>query len=292
MKIAIYGRGFDPGFTEPIRGMFDKLNAMGAGYYIHRGFLDFLEKTGGLPLQPAGSFSGKEDLDNGFDFLFSIGGDGTFLEAVTFISHLRVPVIGINSGRLGFLANISRSEIPDALEALFSRKFVYEERTLLAIETERKLFGGMNFALNELTIQKKGSSMITIQTRLNGEFLNAYWADGLIISTPTGSTAYSMSAGGPIMLPDCNNFIISPIAPHNLTVRPLVIRDDAEILLRVVGREDSYLLSADYRSVELPMGTELRVYRAGFTIRMVRFHNQNFYNTLRNKLMWGVDKRN
>lgn len=292
MRIAIYGRQFEIAFLPYIRDMFNNFHRAKVEYAVHEQFMESLSGYPELKIHPACIFGEEEELADEYDFLFSIGGDGTFLEAVSYVWHKSIPLIGINSGRLGFLANISGPEIPIALDALFNGRISLEERSLLELKSQVPLPLEKKYALNEITIQKKASSMITIHTYVNDEFLNAYWADGLIISTPTGSTAYSMSAGGPILVPECSNFIISPIAPHNLTVRPLVIRDDSALKIRVSGRDNHFLLSADYQSVEIPVDHTFQIEKAGFSIKMVRFNNQNFYNTLRNKLMWGVDKRN
>lgn len=292
MKAAIYGKAYDVSFSPFINELFNRLEAEKAEVHIYAPFAGFLKQQKVPVLNVAGTFGPDGHLNSGFDLLISVGGDGTFLEAVSLITGTSIPVIGINTGRLGFLANISGTEISNALEALFRNEVEYEERSVLEVHTPQPFFGPQNFALNELSIQKRGAAMITIHAFINNEFLNAYWADGLIISTPTGSTAYSMSTGGPILAPDCRNLIVTPIAAHNLTVRPLVIRDDAELLLRVSGRDTKYLLSADHRSLEVPMDTEVKLKRAGFIIRMIRLPDHDFFNTLRNKLMWGVDKRN
>lgn len=292
MRIAIYGRQFETAFLPYIREMLSRFHRRKVEYAMHEKFMDLLSCHPDLKIRPVSVFSEETDLTDHYDFLLSIGGDGTFLEAVSYVWQKSIPLIGINSGRLGFLANISGPEIPVALDALFNGQISLEERSLLELKSDAFLPLGKKYALNEITIQKKASSMITIHTYANDDFLNAYWADGLIISTPTGSTAYSMSAGGPILVPDCNNFIVSPIAPHNLTVRPLVIRDDSTLKIRVSGRDNHFLLSADYQSAEVPVDQTFQIKKAHFTIKMVRFNNQNFYNTLRNKLMWGVDKRN
>ncbi len=224
--------------------------------------------------------------------MISIGGDGTFLESVSLIEESYIPVIGINFGRLGFLAQISSEEIPQAIDQIFKGDFTVDQRTVLQIDTDHNPFGKFPFALNDMTIQKKGTTMITINAYIDGEFLCTYWADGLIISTPTGSTAYSLSVGGPIVSPNSRNFVISAIAPHHLTVRPLVIPDDSELLLEVTSREEEILISVDSRSLPIKSNISLKVTKAPFNIGVVRLKNTSFYKTLRNKFMWGIDNRN
>lgn len=240
------------------------------------------------------NFSQHSDLDKNVDYFFSIGGDGTFLDAVTLVQDSGVPIVGVNSGRLGFMADIARDEIPAAISNILEGNYSIEERTLLKVQTESNgLFKDFNYGLNEFTVHKKDSaSMITIHTYIDGEYLNSYWADGLIISTPTGSTAYSLSVGGPILIPNTQNFVISPISPHNLTVRPIVVPNYQEITLKVEGRSDSYLASLDSRSVSFEALNELKISKADFKIKVLKLKSHSFYSTLRNKLMWGVDKRN
>jgi NAD+ kinase len=239
-----------------------------------------------------GLFNSHTDLPDNADMIFSIGGDGTFLETVSLVREKGIPIVGINSGRLGFLATISQEKLLGSLDVILSKKFSVEERTLLKLDFPGAKKEDFNYALNEVSIEKVGSTMITIHAYVNGEFLNSYWADGLIISTPTGSTAYSLSVGGPIVIPGSNDIIISPISPHNLTVRPLVIPDKDELTLRVDGRDEKYIASVDSRSVILSNKTEVRVKRAEFKIKILKLKGHSYYSTLRNKLMWGVDKRN
>ncbi len=227
------------------------------------------------------------------DFVFSIGGDGTFLETVTFVKDSGIPIVGINSGRLGFLADISKEEIVNALNEIIAGRFKIRKLDLLAAYTSDGEFNSLNFALNELAITKIDSSaMITIHTYLNEIYVNSYWADGLIISTSTGSTAYSLSVGGPILHPETSDFIITPIAPHNLTVRPMVVPNNLEVTLKIEARAGKYLASIDSRSQILDENVVIHVKKASFKINVVELSDQSFYATLRNKLMWGVDKRN
>lgn len=236
-----------------------------------------------------------ETLDNSFDLLISIGGDGTILRAITYVKDLNIPIIGINTGRLGFLATIQNEDIPTAVEAILKKQYKISERHLLTISTEphNEAFNELDFALNEIAISRKNTtSMITVETRLNDEYLTSYWSDGLIISTPTGSTGYSLSCGGPVITPDTNSFVITPIAPHNLSARPLVITDSTIIKLKISGREDNFLVSLDSRIATLTNDTIVTIKKAPFTIKMVEFFNESFLDTLRKKLLWGEDKRN
>jgi len=215
------------------------------------------------------------------------------LDTVTLIRDSKIPILGINTGRLGFLSNISIQEIDQAMDALHSKKYTVDERALLKVKTEDNLFGETNFALNELTIHKKdSSSMITIHAYINDQYLNSYWADGLIIATPTGSTAYSLSCAGPIVVPGSENFVITPIAPHNLNVRPIVVSDNSEIKLKIEGRGMQFLASLDSRSETIDSKYELTIVKEKFKIGLIQLENQDFLRTIRNKLMWGIDKRN
>ncbi|WP_291855637.1 NAD kinase [Marinilabilia sp.] len=292
MQVAIFGKSFGDIFYENCNQLFDYLHKKKTRIFIFKPFYDFLLKNVEIEPEVAGFFSSAEELPR-VDMLFSIGGDGTFLEAVTFVRDSGIPIVGINSGRLGFLADISRDELPAALEEIEQGRYKVKELSLLQVTSPVDLIGDFNFALNEFAVHKQdSSSMITIHTYLDDEYLNSYWADGLIVSTPTGSTAYSLSVGGPIMHPASQGIIITPIAPHNLTVRPLVVPDNMELTLKVEGRGGKFLASLDSRSVVVEEGTELRIKKAGFPIRIVERTDQSFYSTLRNKLMWGADRRN
>ena len=236
-----------------------------------------------------------QTLDNSFDLLISIGGDGTILRAITYVRDLSIPIIGINTGRLGFLATIQNNQIESALDSIFDGDYKISERSLLCVETqpENRDLKQLNFALNEIAISRKNTtSMITVKTHLDGEYLTSYWADGLIVSTPTGSTGYSLSCGGPVISPAAKSFVITPIAPHNLNARPLVIPDQTEIQLQVDGREDFYLLSLDSRIATLHNSTVVKIKKANFKIKMIELHSESFIDTLRKKLLWGEDKRN
>ena len=291
MKVAIFGKRFDDSFRTHCAEIFKCLDQNGCHVWVYAPFLEFLEKEAQLSPIVAGTFMDVLGLQ-GCELMLSIGGDGTILEAVTFVRNSGIPVAGINSGRLGFLADVSHEEMVPAITDILQGRYHIRELSLLQIETEGNEFGELNFALNEVSIAKRdSSSMITVHAWLNGEFLSSYWADGLIIATPTGSTAYSLSVGGPIMHPLARNFVISPIAPHNLTVRPLVIPDHFEMVLKVDARGGKFMAFLDSRSQVLDQHTEIKIRKADFSIRMI-VRQPNFYCTLRNKLMWGADKRN
>ena len=292
MEVAIFGKSFGKLFYDNCQQLFDYLLQKNTKVFIYKPFYEFLLQEVRIIPEVSGFFENPRQIPP-VDVLFSIGGDGTFLEAVTYVQNTGVPIVGINSGRLGFLADISPDELPAALEEIEEGRYKVKELSLLELISPNNLTGDFGFALNELAVHKRdSSSMITIHAYLNDEFLNSYWADGLIVSTPTGSTAYSLSVGGPIMHPSSNGLIITPIAPHNLTVRPLVVPDHMELTLKVEGRGGKFLASLDSRSVVVDDDTELKVRKAAFSIHMVERRNQSFYSTLRNKLMWGADKRN
>ncbi|MFH0761859.1 MAG: NAD kinase [Bacteroidota bacterium] len=291
--VLLFGREFAEGFRDSFRLLINRLQKYGARIYIFEPFEKFIRCS--IPDMPVidGTYSTYEDLRNIGGVMLSIGGDGTFLEAITFVRDLPVPLAGINCGRLGFLADISQEEISSAVDTVMHDSGKKEELTLIRVACDQPLFGDLNFALNEITVHKRDdSSMIRIHASLNGEFLNTYWADGLIVSTPTGSTAYSLSVGGPLVLPGTGNLILSPIAPHNLTVRPLVYNDSMELSLRVESRSGNLLVSADSRSVVIDHSLELHITKAPFRITTIRLREHGFYQTLRSKLMWGADKRN
>ena len=239
-------------------------------------------------------FSSYEDLDGSVDLMITIGGDGTLLRSITFVRDLGIPIIGINTGRLGFLATLNQELLNIELKKILKGEFNVEERSLLEVNIDNNNdFSDFNFALNEVSVGRKNTtSMIEIKTTLNGEYLNTYWADGLIVSTPTGSTGYSLSCGGPIMTPSSQTFSITPIAPHNLNARPLVISDEIKIELSVEGREESHLLSLDSRINSLKNNVKIKIKKANYKIKLASFKNNSFYKTLRSKLLWGEDRRN
>lgn len=288
MKIGVFGNDYQSDKLSQIQRLFNKLNDLEAEIYVKREFYDFL--TGKLSYQPL--ISGVLD-DSRFDLdlALSVGGDGTFLRTAGQINDQSIPVLGINTGRLGFLADVGGDQIEETLDELFHRKYQIEERMLLELQTPEPFFQNNN-ALNEIAVLKRDtSSMITIHTYLNDDYLTSYQADGLIIATPTGSTAYSMSVNGPIILPQCDNIVLTPVAPHSLNVRPLVIPGSYRLTLNVESRTQTFLVSLDGRSEVLPVGMSLSICKAPFTMRVVKRCNQTFYQILREKLMWGVDRR-
>ncbi|MBN2214742.1 MAG: NAD kinase [Bacteroidales bacterium] len=292
MKIAIYGKTFNLDFFKYIQQVFDILKQEGAELVIYKPFLQFIDNYKKIHHDKLKVFESEDELDSDINFIVSIGGDGTFLEAIPYALHYDVPVIGLNSGRLGFLANISKEEIRSAFEAIIGKNYQIEYRTLLKFISPDACVQKLKYALNEITIQKKGSSMITIDAYLNDEYLSTYWTDGLIVSTPTGSTAYSISVGGPIVMPGSSNLILAPIASHNLTVRPIIIHDDLMITLRATSRHNQIHITADNKIMEIDQPVEIKVGTADFKLQMLKLPNNSFYATIRNKLMWGADKRN
>ncbi|SKC16928.1 NAD kinase [Dyadobacter psychrophilus] len=291
MKIAIHGRNFNESARPFIENMFNELSRRKVEVQLSKPFRTFLDQNGITHY----SELVYEKPDEVFDarLIVSMGGDGTLLETISHVGRRQIPAIGINVGRLGFLATVPPERITDMIQALESSQYRIDERTLVEIESNIDLFDGQNFGLNDFTITKTDtSSMITVHTYLNDEFLNSYWADGLIISTPTGSTGYSLSCGGPVLVPHSQNFIITPISPHNLNVRPLVVEDNAVIRLEVKSRSNNFLVSLDARSRVVDENTLLTVRKAGFIARLIKMRDDSFLNTLRNKLSWGLDMRN
>jgi NAD+ kinase len=289
---AIYGRTGSQTILPYVSALINELRDAGIGILIYQPLASFMKQSG-VPVSGANTFSTHDELDGKANFLFSLGGDGTLLDTITLVRDHGIPIVGINTGRLGFLASISKDRLKDCVESLLQGRYDLDRRSLIRLETPIPLFGQVNYALNEITIHKKdSSSMIIIHTYLNGEYLNSYWADGLIISTPTGSTGYSLSCGGPIIVPQSDNFVITPIAPHNLNVRPIVVSDKYVISLEVEGRNPYFLASLDSRSVTIDSSVQLAARKEDFYIDIVRLHSENFLGTLRNKLMWGLDVRN
>jgi NAD+ kinase len=227
------------------------------------------------------------------DYLICIGGDGTMLDSLTIVRETGIPVLGFNTGRLGYLATSDPTDVKKVVDELIKKSYHIDKRSLLKLEADQELFGGFAYALNDFVIHKKDStSMITVHTYLNGEFMNSYWADGLIVATPTGSSAYSLSCGGPILIPKSGSFAITPIAPHNLSVRPVVIPDDTVLSFEIEGRVKSYLISLDSRNSSIKKGTQIAVKKADYTFNLIRLSNENYLDALRNKMMWGMDVRN
>lgn len=294
MKVAIYGKYYQNS-TEPIiRDIFLFFISNNVEMVIEANFLTVLyEKE--IIQNDYNTFTSHQELDSSFDMLISIGGDGTILRAAALVRDSGVPILGINAGRLGFLATVQKENISEFMQFIIDKKYTLSKRTLLSLTTTpgNEEIQEIDFALNEISVSRKDTtSMITIETYLNNEFLNSYWADGLIIATPTGSTGYSMSCGGPILTPDVSSFVVTPIAPHNLNARPLVIPDETEIRLKVSGREEHYLVSLDSRITSVKNDTILTIKKTPFQINMVEIPNETFLKTLRTKLFWGEDRRN
>ena len=292
MKIAIYSRGVENEQLKDIQQLIQQLIDKGAEPVFFQDF--FNQFYCSVKLEGIYStFSSFEDLDPSVDGLISLGGDGTLLDTVTLVRDSGIPILGINYGRLGFLANLGKEEINTAIDAIAERKYVLDKRTLLHLEANVPLFGKTPYALNECTIHKMDSSpMIKIHTYLNGEFLNSYWADGLIVATPTGSTGYSLSCNGPVVFPESNSFVITPIAPHNLNIRPIVVPDDNIISFELEGRTDGFICTLDSRREIVSKEVQLAVKKETFNLQLIRMNENNFLQTLRNKLSWGLDKRN
>jgi NAD+ kinase len=293
MNIALYGRSLSAGFEKGMQQLINILEKHNCGIYIYEPFSAVLNNSVKFR-KSCIPFTKHREICDTVSYVFSIGGDGTLLNTITLVKDSGIPVMGINTGRLGFLASISKDEVPLAVEDVLAKKFIIEKRSLLELNTQDNLFNKLNIALNELTVMKKDtSSMISINVYLNDEYLNSYWADGLIIATPTGSTAYSLSCGGPIISPDSENFIITPIASHNLTVRPIVIPDRYKIRLKISDeRNRKLLVSLDSRTQTIDSSIELFIKKADYSFNLIKLKNENYYSTLRNKLMWGIDKRN
>jgi NAD+ kinase len=292
MNVAVYCRKFIKKDEVFLRQFFDHIDSLGWNLILEVNFRKQLIEKTGLG-KKSKSFKSYKDLQIGIDLAISIGGDGTFLKMVSFIRSSGIPVIGINTGRLGFLANTSIEQFEHTLDMVTKKEFAFQKRSLLRVETEDQIFGEDKFAFNELAVHKKDtSSMITVHANLEGKYLNSYWADGLIVSTPTGSTAYSLSCGGPIITPGCAVHILTPIAPHNLNVRPVVVPDHMPIELTVEGRDRKYLLTLDANSKAVKNGTKVTLHKADFMINVIKFEENNFLDTIRNKMMWGLDKRN
>jgi NAD+ kinase len=294
MKVAIYGKYY-LNSTEPIiKDIFVFFLNNNVEMIIEAKFLKILHEKK-IIQKHYKTFSSHTELNSSFDMLISIGGDGTMLRAAALVRNSGVPILGINAGRLGFLATVQKENIDEFMQFIIDKKYTISKRTLLSLSCTptNEAIEEINFAMNEVSVSRKDTtSMITIETYLNNEFLNSYWADGLIIATPTGSTGYSMSCGGPILTPDVRSFVITPIAPHNLNARPLVVPDETEIRLKVSGREENYLVSLDSRITSVKNETILVIKKTPFQINMVEIPKETFLKTLRTKLFWGEDRRN
>lgn len=292
MNVSIYGQRITKQNSTYYVELIKTLESHGWNPILHENVKQLLIKKAGIA-DHYDEFNSPDDFKSGIDLSISVGGDGTFIKNVKFIQDSGVPVLGVNTGRLGFLANVARESIEEAMDQVVRKEYVHQKRSLIRVETDDHIFGDDNVALNEVTLQKKDtSSMITVHAHLEGKYLNTYWSDGLIVATPTGSTAYSLSCGGPIITPGCQVHILTPIAPHNLNVRPMVVPDHMPIKLSVEGRSRSYLVSLDGKSLSIKQGEEVTITKADYMINVVKFEENNFLDTIRNKMMWGIDRRN
>lgn len=293
MKVAVFGTQVSDDFVPVLQEFFGFLKAREIEVQLYKPFYNFITEELQAKTYYTSFFHSHTDFDEENSYIFSVGGDGTFLQSVLLIRNFSIPVIGVNSGRLGFLADISEDQVNDALVNIFNKNYKVVKRTMLEIEFSDRENLDFNYALNEMTVLKTdNSSMLNVTAYIDGEFLNNYWADGLIIATPTGSTAYSLSVGGPILTPNSENIIITPMAPHNLTIRPIVVPDNCTITLKVEGRGSNYLTSLDSRSVAVEFSTVITIKKARFKLKTLQLPEQPFFYTLRNKLMWGIDRRN
>lgn len=290
MKFGIHGKEFDKETIPYIKEVFRELGKRKAEVVVSAAFEDHL-KQNRIDIGDTSTYAEGDNLDY-LDFMLTLGGDGTLLEALTHVGKTEVPLLGINTGRLGFLATTAKQDISNAIDCLFASNYDFDRRTLIQLKSDG-LFDGLNFALNDFTILKKDtSSMIVVHAYINGEFLNSYWADGIIVSTPTGSTGYNISCGGPLVLPQSNNFIITPVSPHNLTVRPIVVPDDSELSFTIEGRSKNFLISLDSRFEVVDDSVRLKVVKEDFKAKLVKLKENNYFKTLRQKLNWGLDVRN
>jgi len=294
MKVAMYGYCCKDETNHLFEEYIQILQEKKVEMIFEKKFYNRLKKYLSIPL-PFKTFDPNTDLNNSFDYFFSFGGDGTMLRSIAYVRNLGIPILGINTGRLGFLAIVKRHEFNDALTMLINKEYSLKERSLLTVSTKPKTndLTQLNFALNEVAIGRKNTtSMIKITTFINSNYLTSYWADGLIVATPTGSTGYSLSCGGPIITPSSKTIALTPIAPHNLNVRSLIIEDEVKIMITVSGREKTFMMSLDSKTYTLKNETEISIEKAPFTISTVELNHQSFLKTLRNKLMWGEDPRN
>ncbi|SOD78776.1 NAD kinase [Spirosoma fluviale] len=291
MKIAIHGRNFPESARPYIQSMFEELSRRQADVLISLGYREYLD-TMGVAHYSQATYTVEEGVSDA-DFIFSLGGDGTLLDAVTHVGAHQIPIIGINIGRLGFLATVAPASVRLMIDAIFNNQYTIDERSLVSVRSSQDIFGNLPFGLNDFTITRtQTSSMITVHSYLDGEFLNSYWADGLIISTPSGSTGYSLSCGGPVLLPQTESFIITPISPHNLNVRPMIVMDSCQLAFEVESRSGNFLAALDSRSFTVDTSVRISVQKETFKARLVKLSDDNFLNTLRSKLNWGWDIRN
>lgn len=292
MKVAIYSRVFEQEQQTDIQRLVHQLQQHSIEPVLFHDFYAQIKDVVAFTSTPA-LFHSSADLDDSFECMISLGGDGTLLDTVTLVRNKKIPLLGINFGRLGFLASIGREELDSAVGSLVNHTFVKDERTLIHCDSNIPLFNETPYGLNEFAIHKMDtSSMIKIHAYLNGEFLNTYWADGLIVATPTGSTGYSLSCNGPVVFPDSGSFVITPVAPHNLNVRPIVVPDNNIISFEIEGRTDSFLCTLDSRKAIVKKDVQIAVKKEEFSMNLLRLNENNFLQTLRNKLSWGLDRRN
>ncbi|MBN2237076.1 MAG: NAD kinase [Bacteroidales bacterium] len=291
MVIGIFGKALNEASLPFLKELIETLEEARITTFFYAPFADEIKAD--IDLKRFQRFSGPDDAPEKIDYIISLGGDGNMLNTVAMVHDSGIPILGINMGRLGFLSSVNREQIKEAIEVLISGNFKIETRNLLTLSSHADLFENKNFALNEVTVYKQQpNSMVSVHVYIDDDFLNSYWADGLIVATPTGSTAYSLSTGGPILSPETNNFIITPIAPHNLSVRPIVIPDSKKVRLKVSGRDDSFFVSLDARTQSFFSSEELIIEKANFEIQLIRLPDENFFSTVRAKLLWGIDKRN
>jgi NAD+ kinase len=292
MKVAIYSRVIDDDQYNKVQQLLDMLAKENIHPVIYKPFFEMIQSSVRFSDKTT-VFSDSNDLTDAIDFLISLGGDGTLLDTVTLVREKNIPVLGINFGRLGFLASIGSKELHIAVQSLVKRTILIDKRSLIHLDASKPLFGDVPYGLNEFAIHKTDTSpMIKIHTYLNGEFLNTYWADGVIVATPTGSTGYSLSCNGPVVFPESSSFVITPVAPHNLNVRPIIVPDDNIISFEIEGRTDHFICALDSRKELVDKKVQLAVRRESFTLSLVRLNENNFLQTLRNKLSWGLDTRN
>ena len=292
MKVAIYSRVIDDDQYSKVQQLLDELDKENIHPVIYKPFYEMIQSSVRFS-EKTTLFNDSNDLTDAFDFLISLGGDGTLLDTVTLVRDKNIPVLGINFGRLGFLASIGSKELHIAVQSLVKRTILIDKRSLIHLDASKPLFGDVPYGLNEFAIHKTDTSpMIKIHTYLNGEFLNTYWADGVIVATPTGSTGYSLSCNGPVVFPESSSFVITPVAPHNLNVRPIIVPDDNIISFEIEGRTDHFICALDSRKELVDKKVQLAVRNESFTLSLVRLNENNFLQTLRNKLSWGLDTRN
>jgi len=292
MKVALFGKGYVDNQRDYLQLLIDELSKRNSKICIYEPYYKAIAGEINFT-QEMSFFNTNRDIKKDIDILFSVGGDGTILDTVPIVRDSGIPILGINLGRLGFLSSVSKHDIVNAVESVFNGDYELDKRALLQLDEPKKLFGNINYALNDLTIYRNNTTaLIVVHVFVDDKFLNSYWGDGLIVSTPTGSTAYSLSVGGPIVSPGSKNFIIAPIASHNLTVRPIIIQDTSVIKIRIEGREEKYLMTMDSRHSAISKDDEIIIKRCKFNVNLVQMNNKDFYSTIRDKLLWGVDNRN